>query len=63
MLIYVLVMPLFMMEDYDLTLLGQKLSKEYREHYVTKGYEYSYFFPGECAICRKKTRYMRHWFK
>jgi hypothetical protein len=39
MLIYVLVIPLFMMADYYLTLLGQKFSKEYREHYVTKGYE------------------------
>lgn len=39
MLIYVLVIPLFMMADYYLTLLGEKISKEYREHFVMKEYE------------------------
>jgi hypothetical protein len=39
MLIYVLVIPLFMMADYYLTLLGNKISKEYREHFAMKDYE------------------------
>ncbi|MBP7176915.1 MAG: hypothetical protein KBA53_11975 [Thermoclostridium sp.] len=39
MLIYVVIIPLFMMADYYLTLLGEKLSKEYRKHYVVKEYE------------------------
>jgi hypothetical protein len=39
MLIYVLTVPVCMLIDYYLTLLGESLSKEYREHYVLKEYE------------------------
>ncbi len=39
MLVYVLIIPLFMLADYYLTLLGETQSKEYREHYVLKEYE------------------------
>ena len=47
MLIYVLVLPLFMLADYYLTLLGERLSKEYREHYVLKEYEVNPLWQGD----------------
>ena len=47
MLIYVLVLPLFMLADYYLTLLGERQSKEYREHYVLKEYEVNPLWQGD----------------
>jgi hypothetical protein len=47
MLIYVLILPLFMLADYYLTLLGERLSKEYREHYVLTEYEVNPLWQGD----------------
>jgi len=47
MLIYIIILPLFMLADYYLTILGERCSKEYREHHVLKEYEVNPFWQSE----------------